>query len=231
MHPQQIKEKLKSLIEEASTIDPSLAIKLNQINNWIKDVKPGTLMSKRFVILFLQQFIRDTEIRLDIKRLTSEAERQDVYELMTPPERYWYGELFPRWLSKNDPKFHIWRKKLMSGEFNQEDEKLINLIANVIKLNGGQALQRYIVDLSMASDIIVSSIQEQPLCIQLTSQSQEFTQAKSDDWEDTLISWGIARGLFLSFNPGESDFINQIVNLALDKSDNLNNGIYQKINL
>lgn len=231
MHPQQIREKLKSLIEEASTIDPSLAIKLNQINNWIKDVKPGTLMSKRFVLLFLQQFIRDTEIRLDIKRLTSEAERQDFYESMTPPERYWYAELFPRWLSKNDPKFHIWRKKLMSGEFNQEDEKLINLIADVIKLNGGQALQRYIIDLSMASDIIVSSIQEQPLCIQLTSQSQEFTQAKSDDWENTLISWGIARGLFLSFNPGESDFINQIVNLALHKSDNLNNGIYQKINL
>jgi hypothetical protein len=231
LHPQQIREKLKSLIEEASTIDPSLAIKLNQINNWIKDVKPGTLMSKRFVLLFLQQFIRDTEIRLDIKRLTSEAERQDFYESMTPPERYWYGELFPRWLSKNDPKFYIWRKKLMSGEFNQEDEKLINLIADVIKRNVGQVLQRYIIDLSMASDIIVSSIQEQPLCIQLTSQSQEFTQAKSDDWENTLISWGIARGLFLSFNPGESDFINQIVILALDKSDNLNNGIYQKINL
>ncbi|MFN9617371.1 MAG: hypothetical protein ACK55Q_19970 [Dolichospermum sp.] len=231
MHPQQIREKLKSLIEEASSIDPSLAIKLNQINNWIKDVKPGTLMSKRFVLLFLQQFIRDTEIRLDIKRLTSEAERQDFYESMTPPERYWYGELFPRWLSKNDPKFHIWRKKLMSGEFNQEDEKLINLIADVIKRNGGQVLQRYIIDLSMASDIIVSSVQEQPLCIQLTSQSQEFTQTKSDDWEDTLISWGIARGLFLSFNPGKSDFINQIVILALDKSDNLNNGIYQKINL
>jgi hypothetical protein len=231
LHPQQIREKLKSLIEEASSIDPSLAIKLNQINNWIKDVKPGTLMSKRFVLLFLQQFIRDTEIRLDIKRLTSEAERQDFYESMTPPERYWYGELFPRWLSKNDPKFYIWRKKLMSGEFNQEDEKLINLIADVIKRNGGQVLQRYIIDLSMASDIIVSSIQEQPLCIQLTSQSQEFTQAKSDDWENTLISWGIARGLFLSFNPGESDFINQIVILALDKSDNLNNGIYQKINL
>lgn len=231
MHPQQIREKLKSLIEEASSIDPSLAIKLNQINNWIKDVKPGTLMSKRFVLLFLQQFIRDTEIRLDIKRLTSEAERQDFYESMTPPERYWYGELFPRWLSKNDPKFYIWKKKLMSGEFNQEDEKLINLIADVIKRNVGQVLQRYIIDLSMASDIIVSSIQEQPLCIQLTSQSQEFTQAKSDDWENTLISWGIARGLFLSFNPGESDFINQIVILALDKSDNLNNGIYQKINL
>lgn len=231
MHPQQIKEKLKSLIEEASTIDPSLAIKLNQINNWIKDVKPGTLMSKRFVLLFLQQFIRDAEIRIDIKRLTSEAERQDFYESMTHPERYWYSELFPKWLSKNDPKFHIWRKKLMSGEFNQEDEKLINLIADVIKLNGGQALQRYIVDLSMASDIIVSSVQEQPLCIQLTSQSQKFTQTKADDWEDTLISWGIERGLFLSFNPGESDFINQIVNLALDKSDNLNNGIYQKINL
>ncbi|MDB9536820.1 hypothetical protein PN451_13475 [Dolichospermum planctonicum CS-1226] len=231
MHPQQIREKLKSLIEEASSIDPNLAIKLNQINNWIKDVKPGTLMSKRFVLLFLQQFIRDAEIRLDIKRLTSEAERQDFYESMTPPERYWYGELFPRWLSKNDPKFYIWRKKLMSGEFNQEDEKLINLIADVIKRNGGQVLQRYIIDLSMASDIMVSSIQEQPLCIQLTSQSQEFTQTKSDDWEDTLISWGIERGLVLSFNPGESDFINQIVNLALDKSDNLNNGIYQKINL
>ncbi|MEA5550159.1 hypothetical protein VB713_04045 [Anabaena cylindrica UHCC 0172] len=231
MHPQQIKEKLKLLIEEASTIDRSLAIRLNQINNWIKDVRLGTLISKRFVLLFLQQFIRDAELRLDIKRLISEKERQDFYESMTPPERYWYGELFPKWLSDNDPKFHIWRKKLMSGEFNQEDEKLINLIANVIKLNGGQALQRYIVDLSMATDIIVSSIQEQPLCIQLTSQSQEFTQTKSDDWEDTLISWGIERGLFLSFNPGESDFINQIVSLALDNSDNLKSGIYKKINL
>ncbi|MEA5620768.1 hypothetical protein VB711_23440 [Cronbergia sp. UHCC 0137] len=231
MHPQQIKEKLKSLIEESSTIDRSLAIKLNQINNWIKDAKPGTLMSKRFVILFLQQFIRDAELRLDIKRLTSEKERQDFYESMTPPERYWYGELFPKWLSDNDPKFYIWRKKLRSGEFNQEDEKLINLIANVINLNGGHALQRYILDLSMASDIMVSSIQEQPLCIQLTSQSQEFTQTKSDAWENTLISWGIERGLFLSFNPGKSNFINQIVSLALDNSDNLKSGIYKKINL
>ena len=55
--PQEIKEKLKSLIEEASTIDPRLAIRLNQINRWIKDVKPGSLTAKKFVLFFLQQGI------------------------------------------------------------------------------------------------------------------------------------------------------------------------------
>ncbi|BAZ83902.1 hypothetical protein [Dolichospermum compactum] len=231
MQSLKIKEKLNSLIEEASTVDPNLAIRLNQINLWIKDFKPGTLISKKFVMLFLQQFIRDAEIHLDIKSLASEEEQQAFYQAMTPPEKYWYSELFPKWLSNYDKNFYTWRKKLMAGDFSQEDGKLIDSIANSIRLHGGKTLQRYIVDFSMATDIIVSSTHENPLCIQLTSQSQEFSQKKSDDWENNLILWGIERGLFLSYNPGRSNFINQIVNIAIDKSDNLNIGIYQKLNL
>ncbi|WP_323313031.1 hypothetical protein [Anabaena cylindrica] len=41
----------------------------------------------------------------------------------------------------------------------------------------------------------------------------------------------IERGLLLSYNPGANDFIDQIVNTALDNSDNLNTGIYCKLNL
>lgn len=95
----------------------------------------------------------------------------------------------------------------MAGEFNQEDAKLIGSIANNIKSCGGTIVLRYIADLSMATDIIVSSTQESPLCIQLTSVSEEFYQEKFNDWENTLIFWAIDRGLFLSYNPRVTDFV------------------------
>ncbi|MBD2419683.1 hypothetical protein H6G54_18625 [Anabaena cylindrica FACHB-243] len=72
MQPQEIKEILKLLIEKAFTIDPNLAIRLNQINLWIKGVKPGSLMAKPFVMLFLQQIIRDADAWLKLKSLSSD---------------------------------------------------------------------------------------------------------------------------------------------------------------
>jgi hypothetical protein len=231
VQPTDIKKNINSLIEESVIIYPNLTIKLKQIRLWIKSVKDGTLVSKPFVMLFLLQFIRDAKVMLDIKRLASEEEQQTFYQEMIPPEKYWYGELFPQWLSNHDPKFYLWRTKLMAGEFSQEDEQLIKSITHFIKQCGGKTLQRYILDLSMATDIIVSSSQENPLCIQLTSQSQEFSQVKSNDWENTLIFWGIERGLFLSYNPGRPDFIDRIANVALDNSDRLDTGIYEKLNL
>jgi hypothetical protein len=64
LRPQEIKEQLKSLIEAASTIDPSLEIRLKQINRWVKDVKPGSLTAKKFVLFFLQQIIIDARTYL-----------------------------------------------------------------------------------------------------------------------------------------------------------------------
>ena len=229
MHPQQIKEKLKSLIEEASTIDRSLAIRLNQINNWIKDVKPGTLMSKRFVILFLLEIIRDADAWIKFQSLASEVEKQSALDALPPTLKYWYGDLFPRWLSKEDNRFYIWRKELMAGNFTQEDALLIDSISRIIKQDGGTIVKRYIADLSMATDIIVSGSQNKPLCVQLTSLDQEFLPNKVTKWKDRLIFWEIERGLFLSYNPKNQDFVNQIVNTALDNSDHLNSGSYQQL--
>lgn len=231
MQAKNIQESLKFLIEEASAIDPSLAKRLNQIYRWVKDVKPGLLDSKPYVILFLRQLISDSKTWLDIKGSASEEEQQAYFAAMTPTEKYWYGELFPKWLTKNDPNFFTWRKKLMSGDFSQEDAMLINSISKFTKLRDGTVVQRYIADLAMATDIIVSSRQEQPLCIQLTSLSQEFSLEKSIKWEEKLAFWEIERGLFISYNPGTTDFVNQIVNLALDNSDNILTGIYLKLNL
>jgi hypothetical protein len=228
LQSEEIKQRLTSLIEEASIVDPNLEKRLEEIYHWIKDVKLGSLTAKRFVILFLQQIIRDSQIWLDIQALDSDEEQQAYYGEMTATEKYWYGELFSKWLSENDPKFYIWKRKLMAEEFSQQDASLIDSISSTIKFRGGTIVQRYVADLSMATDIIVSSRQEKALCIQLTSLSNEFSVGKSDNWETTLRFWEIERGLFLSYNPGNTNFVNQMANVILYNSDNLKASVYLK---
>ncbi|MEH1782346.1 MAG: hypothetical protein V7L26_25200 [Nostoc sp.] len=70
-----------------------------------------------------------------------------------------------------------------------------------------------------------------PVLRQPASVSEEFSQEKFDDWENALIFWAIDRGLFLSYNPRATDFVNQIVNILLSNSDNLSIGSYLKFNL
>ena len=231
LRPQEIKEKLKSLIEEASTIDPRLAIRLNQINRWIKDVKPGSLTAKKFVLFLLQQIIIDARTYLDIKSLSDEDKRQQYYQEMNPCQRYWYSYLFPKWLEEKDPDFETWKKKLMAGEFEQSDTQVLTAVAKEIKQRGQDLWQSYIADVAMATDIIVSNELQHPLCVQLTSLSDVNSQSKFTKWENKLIYWGIERGLFLSYNPGIDGFIKQIVNVSLENSDNLPIGVYLKFNL
>jgi hypothetical protein len=227
----ELKEQLKALMSEASSVDAHLAKRLDEINRWIKDIKPGSLVAKKFVIIFLRQVIEDAQVWLEIKAFPAQEERESFFEQMTPTERSWYRELFPEWLKENDPKFYIWKQKLMGGEFNQADADRILSIAENIRQRGGAVSQRYVADLSMATDFIVSHRQENPLCVQITSLSDEFSQKKSEDWESTLRAWGIGRGLFLSYNPGDSDSMAQTVNMALYNSDNLRRGIYLKFSL
>ncbi|GGA23730.1 hypothetical protein [Okeania sp. KiyG1] len=231
LQAKEIKAQLKSLIQEASSVDSDFAKRLNEVNQWIKHLKPGTLTAKKFVMLFLKQLIQDSKIFLILKSIPKEIEREFYYQKMTPTEQYWHKELFPKWLQEKDPKFYIWKQKLMSGKFTQEDREIIQAIANQIELNQGTALQRYIVDLSMATDIIVSGSQEKPLCIQLTSLSKKFAKDKAEEWQDTLVFWEIDRGLFLSYNPGRKYFQNELVKTILDNSDNLQKGNYLKCNL
>lgn len=227
MQAKEIKEKLKSLIEQASSIDQNLARRLDEINRWVKNIKPGSLTAKPFVIAFLLEVITDSTIWLIIKSLPSEEEQKAKFEQMTPIERYWYAYLFPRWFNASDSKFYIWKQKLMAGEFNQLDDDIIKLIAQDIVSREGSFWQRYIADLSMATDLIVSRNNE-PLCIQVTSVSEEFNYQKYQAWQNTLRSWEIERGLFLSYNPKDADFVNQLVNVALYNSDYLSGGKYLK---
>ncbi|MCC5626426.1 hypothetical protein LC574_36410, partial [Nostoc sp. CHAB 5715] len=145
----------------------------------------------------------------------------------TPIERYWYGYLFPRWFNASDSKFYIWKQKLMAGEFNQVDDDIIKSIAQDIVQREGSFWQRYIADLSMATDLIVSR-NNQPLCIQITSVCEELNHQKYEAWQNTLRSWEIERGLFLSYNPKDANFVNQLVNVALYNSDYLSGGKYLK---
>lgn len=228
MQAKEIKEQLKSLIEAASSIEPSLARRLEEINRWIKDVKPGLLTAKPFVLAFLLEVIRDSRVWLTIQALPSEEEQRIVFQQMTPTENYWYSFLFPKWLHETDPKFFIWRQKLRSGEFTQPDVKIIQSIGAEVVQRKGTFWQCYIADLSMATDLIISGQQAKPLCIQVTSISEDFSQQKYENWKNTLQNWEINRGLFLSYNPGEDNFLNQLINIALYNSDNLRIGIYLK---
>ncbi|MBD2246483.1 hypothetical protein [Nostoc sp. FACHB-888] len=227
MQAKDIKDKLKSLTLQASSIDPNLARRLDEINRWVKNIKPGSLTAKPFVLAFLLEVITDSTIWLIVKSLPSE-EQKAKFEQMTPIERYWYGYLFPRWINASDSKFYIWKQKLMAGEFNQVDDDIIKSIAQDVVNREGSFWQRYIADLSMATDLIVSSRNNQPLCIQVTSVSEELNHQKYQAWQNTLRSWEIERGLFLSYNPKDSNFVNQLVNVALYNSDYLSGGKYLK---
>ena len=227
MQAKEIKDQLKSLTLQASSIDHNLARRLDEINRWVKHIKPGSLTAKPFVTAFLLEVITDSTIWLIIKSLPSE-EQKAKFEQMTPIERYWYGYLFPRWFNASDSKFYIWKQKLMAGEFNQVDDDIIKSIAQDVVNREGSFWQRYIADLSMATDLIVSSRNNQPLCIQVTSVSEELNHQKYQAWQNTLRSWEIERGLFLSYNPKDANFVNQLVNVALYNSDYLSGGKYLK---
>ncbi|WP_446341161.1 hypothetical protein [Coleofasciculus chthonoplastes] len=226
MHPLEIKDQLKSLMKKASSIEPCLAKRLDEINRWVKDIKPGSLTAKKFVMAFLLEVIRDADVWLKIKSLTSPELQDSAFEQMTPTERYWYRYLFPLWLNSNDPKFYIWKQKLMSCEFSQTDDDILNSIAQTIESRGGTVWRRYIADFSMATDLIVSYRQRKPLCLQVTSVSHDYSQKKYESWQNTLQMWVIDRGLFLSYNPGKPDFLEQLVTITLHNSDFLPLGRY-----
>ncbi len=226
MQAQDIKDKLQILIEQASSIDPELARRLEHINRWVKHIKPGSLTAKPYVVAFLLEVITDSTVWLAIKSSPSIAEQTSKFEQMTPNERYWYSYLFPRWFSTVDSKFYIWKRKVMAGEFNQLDGDIIRSIAQNIVSRKGSFWQRYIADLSMATDLIVSNHQNKPLCIQVTSVGEEFNNRKYQDWHHAMQLWEIERGLFLSYNPQNTNFIHQLVNVALYNSDYLAKGKY-----
>ncbi|MGK7901015.1 MAG: hypothetical protein AB4352_06305 [Hormoscilla sp.] len=229
----QIKEiinKLRDQIETAGAVAPTEAEKLKKIFNWVSREKPGKLTARKYVLLFLKQLILDIEAWLKIQSLSA-AEKSEALKGMSPTERYWYSELLPQWLRTYDPKFYKWKRRLMKGEYADADRELIKAILDQISSRQGDGVSRYIADLSMATDIIVSNNQSIPLCVQLTQSADEYTQEKEANWEETLRYWGIERGLFISYNPAIDDYLTQVVNIAKYNSDNIKPAKYQKFRI
>lgn len=89
----------------------------------------------------------------------------------------------------------------MAGDFEGSDASQIEKICQEIEFLGGDTLNPYIADLSMATDLIASGIKNLPLCVQLTSVRDSLAQEKQSNWVLTLKHWRIKRGVFISYNP------------------------------
>jgi hypothetical protein len=230
LQAKDINPRLNSLIAEAQIVNTDLASRLRQIRTWIKNTKPGSLIKKKELLFFLIELIKDVEFWLDLSQLESDEFELFIKEL-NPTDRYWYTTLFPLWFTQYDPKFTTWKQKLMAGEFQAKDSQFIKQVADNIKKRGGSVLLRYICDLSMATDLIVSGIGDKPLCVQLTVTNDSLLDPKKTNWKTTVQQWKIARAFFLSYNPvsrtgNELEIINRLCNYILDKAQTLPDNCY-----
>ena len=118
---------------------------------------------------------------------------------------------------------------MMAGKLRLDDEPLIKMLQERLRRSEGSALRRYVIDLSMATDLVVNGNLRMNLCVQLTTVSREFSIDKQQAWEVTLRYWGIQRGLFVSFNPGKhSDIVGSLADVILRQSDDLSELCYSE---
>ena len=111
-------------------------------------------------------------------------------------------------MSQEDPKFSYWIEKLIQEEYTGSDEDLIIVLTKTINAKSdGSASNRYILDLSMATDLLVSHVPTklEPVFVQLTltpivrdgERNGDFLK-KQQKWNHTLSCWGIKRALLVS---------------------------------
>lgn len=228
---EQIEIKLKELTIKARSINPNLASKLKNLCHWIKGKSPGKLREKKYVAAVLIELIQDLEIWFLLNQL-SKNEKELVFSNKTPAEKYWFDFLLPQWFDKEDKYLPCWKQKLMKGEYNDDDEPFRNTLSHEIKKFQGYSLWRYLLDLSMATDIIVSYTSSNPLCVQYTKSSPENTVDKKEKWENTLSYWGIRRGIFVCVHPNSKiQGLKKLVNLSLIQSDVLLDDCYIVFNI
>ena len=223
-----IKSELEQLIQQATHEEPLLAERLRWFARWIRDKKTGLLQSKRYVMDFLIELIVDSQVWLAFKAIPPEQKELFWQEAgMLPPERFWYETLFPRWFSESDPKMTIWTKRMMAGDFGQADAEVLERFLTAIERQGGNTFTCYILDLAMATDLLISGFSNDPLAVQITTQSANWSEDKQTFWHNTLLYWKIERGIFLSYNPQNS--IDEMAKLLLQYSDSLSRNCYNSI--
>jgi len=151
----EIRLQLRALIAQASTVKPSLAVRLSNLMRWIKNKTDKQITQKTSVVDFLSEIIRDSDFWLLLQTLTPEQKQQFYIDMeISPAERYWFDVLFPLWFDEPDPKLDIWKKELMAGNFSGDDMRIIRAVSLEIKKLGGSCLWKYPLDLSMATDLL-----------------------------------------------------------------------------
>lgn len=230
LQAKEIKQRLDNLITEAETVNNDLASRLKLIRSWIKKIKPGALTKKSELMFFLRQLIEDVDQWLALAEL-KDSDRALALSTLTPSERYWLTDLFPKWFSKADPKLSIWKQELMAGSFESKDGRVLNILSDIVKKRGGSVVLRYIADFSMATDLIANGVLEKPLSVQLTITNEYLLDDKKRKWKDTLKYWNIERAIFISYNPGnkrgsELDVIHRLSSYLLESTNNLPNSCY-----
>lgn len=231
-----ILEKLNGLTERAKVEEPNLAGRLIQIQRPIQKLREGDITSRKYLLKGLEEIIADCEIWLDYITMSYE-EKTILKNTLQPIERYWYFVMFPAWFQQEDKRFDKWREHLIKGtpladDFNtiREMNKRINK-QNLEKYINAALLQKLIADKAMVTDLMIIGSKAKTLCVQMTQNSQHYTYKKEIDWQDTLIYWGVKRGLFIRYNPRNKDFINKLLDCMLCNSDLLSEGEYPKVNI
>lgn len=228
--PEDVKSDLIQLIRESQAVSPQLANRLDEMRRWIAQKKSGLLMRKRYVMQLLEELIVDSSVWLNLQLLSQEDKNAEIAELPTL-EKFWYVCLFPAWFNEKDPKLNIWKQNLMAGNFQGDDSAFINKICSKVKNGGGETLNPYIADLSMATDLIASGTQQIPLCVQLTTVRDDLSSNKQDQWQKTLEHWKIKRGLFISYNPSQIQVDDEIALIVQSNSDQLLEQCYHKLTI
>lgn len=195
-----IRADLLDLLEYTETEEPQLYQRLQEIWKWIKDKKDGLITSKNHVLNLLEEVIQDSIFWLEYKNLTT-GEQHQVNQTLSSSRYYWSLVLFPLWFQEADPKSKRWKQELFRNNFKHLDNRDILETCREIAKQGGNTHTGYILDLSMATDLIAASSISQALAIQLTITSTESIASKKDKWEKTLTYWNIKRGLLVSYDP------------------------------
>lgn len=214
-----IREDLNYLILQSESVDSNLAKRLKEIQQWIGKKKDGFLNSRPYVLDFLEELLRDSRFWLIIKPL-SLIDRQEIYQArsISVARQYWLEVLFPAWINERDHHFPVWKQKMMSGEFQSADDTTIKQMMAAISSQNGSVMRRYILDLSMATDLLIA--RQSSLCIQLTSVTGRHLTEKQRKWQATLTYWQIRRGLLLSYSMMNPDY-QKLARIALQESDSL----------
>ena len=139
LNPDEIKRNLDDLIQDAKPVFPNLASRLDEMKRWIINKKLGLLTRKVHVLYLLTELVENATFWLKVQSLDKD-DRELMFSELSPPERYWYEYLFPAWFNEKDPKLHVWKQNLMSGNFQGSDSSHIEHICSCIKDDGGFTL-------------------------------------------------------------------------------------------